>query len=147
MKNIFISAALIMVMGAACTSKGPGYPMGGWQLVQTESIENGKSVITYPGILVGDEYKMWSEKNFIFFGRWREDSVVTDHYGYGTYTLEGNNYEETVLYHFVKDYEGKKLKMTLEFRNDTLIQIYHPVDSTGKENENVSSVEKWIRRK
>lgn len=147
MKTTIISILIMGLIMSACSPRKNSYPQGGWQLAETQSIENGKTTVTYPGILVGNEYKMWSENNFIFFGRWIEDSVITDNYGYGTYTLDGKDYEETVLYHFVKAYEGQKIKMSMELRNDTLIQIYHPVDSTRKQSENISSVEKWVRRK
>ena len=90
---------------------------------------------------------MWSEKNFMFVGRWQQDSVTIDNYGFGTYILNGNEYEETVMYHFMKEYQDQKIKMTLELKNDTLVQVYHPVDSTGKSIENISSVEKYVRLK
>jgi hypothetical protein len=147
MKKSVYCIIIMLVITTACARQADKYPLGGWQLVQTQSIENGKMKVTYPGILVGNEYKMWSEKNFIFFGRWKTDSVTTDNYGYGTYTLNGKDYEETVMYHFMKEYEGQKIKMSMELINDTLIQIYHPVDSTGVQSESISSVEKWVRRK
>ena len=144
MKKILFFGLISILVISACTKQTGKYPRGAWQLIQTQSIKNGKVEITYPGILVGNEFKMWSEKNFMFVGRWKEDTLVTDNYGYGTYTLEGNQYEETVLYHFSKNYEGQKLKMTLELRNDTLIQTYHRFDSTGKLSEDVTSVEKYV---
>ena len=126
---------------------GEQLPHGSWQMIKTISVENGRSQVTYPGINVGKEFKVWSGKNFIFFGRWEKEKVITDNYGYGTYTLDGNQYEETVLYHFMPSYQGQKIRMTLEFRNDTLTQIYHPVDSAGKPIESRSSIEKFIRLK
>lgn len=67
-----------------------------------------------------------------------------DNYGGGTYTINGNQYVETIKYHFTKDYVGKILKMSLELQNDTLIQNYHLVDSAGRQIENKSSIEKYI---
>ncbi|HLF34340.1 MAG TPA: hypothetical protein VI583_08885 [Cyclobacteriaceae bacterium] len=147
MKKSIFSGLMILFLLSNCARQETTYPQGAWKLIQAQSIENGKVTTTYPGILIGNEYKMWSEKNFMFVGRWEEDTIITDNYGYGTYTLEGNEYEETVLYHFVNNYQGKSLKMTLELKNDTLIQVYHPVDSIGRQSENVSSVEKYIRMK
>ena len=147
MKKPIFPGLIILFLFTTCTRQETTYPQGAWKLIQTQSIQNGEATITYPGLLIGNEYKMWSEKNFMFVGRWEEDTIITDNYGYGTYTLDGNQYVETVLNHFVNNYEGKSLKMTLELKNDTLIQVYHPVDSTGRQSENVSSVEKYIRMK
>jgi hypothetical protein len=147
MKSIALPLLVIAMVLNACSGTGRSYPLGAWQLVRSESIENGSNTVTYPGILVGSEFKIWSEKNFMFVGRWQEDSVTTDNYGFGTYTLNGKDYEETVLYHFMKEYQGQKIKMTLEYMNDTLVQVYHPVDSSGSPIENISSVEKYVRLK
>jgi hypothetical protein len=147
MKNLILPLLAVAIAMNACSEVSVKYPQGAWQLIRSESIDNGKTTITYPGILVGSEYKIWSEKNFMFVGRWTQDSVTIDNYGFGTYILNGKEYEETVHYHFMKEYQGQKIKMTLELRNDTLVQVYHPVDSAGKSIENISSVEKYVRLK
>lgn len=138
--------AVVMAINA-CSSDRHDYPKGAWQLIRSESIDNGKTTITYPGIQKGSEFKMWSEKNFMFVGKWTQDSVTTDNYGFGTYTLKGKEYEETIYYHFMKQYQGQTIKMTLELRNDTLVQVYHHFDSTGKAIENILSVEKYVKLK
>jgi hypothetical protein len=147
MKKLLLPLLAIAFAMNACSDVSDKYPQGAWQLIRSESINNGVTTVTYPGILVGSEYKMWSEKNFMFVGRWQQDSVTIDNYGFGTYILNGNEYEETVMYHFMKEYQDQKIKMTLELKNDTLVQVYHPVDSTGKSIENISSVEKYVRLK
>jgi hypothetical protein len=147
MKKLLLPLLAIAFAMNACSDVSDKYPQGAWQLIRSESINNGETTVTYPGILVGSEYKMWSEKNFMFVGRWQQDSVTIDNYGFGTYILNGNEYEETVMYHFMKEYQDQKIKMTLELKNDTLVQVYHPVDSTGKSIENISSVEKYVRLK
>ena len=95
-----------------------------------------------------DVVKMWSEKNFSFVGQWKQDTIIQDFYGGGTYTLEGNRYYENVVYHFTQP--GKvmnyNLKGLLELRNDTLIQT-SPVDDNGRIDEIRHSVEKYIRLK
>jgi hypothetical protein len=147
MKKLLLPLLAIAFAMNACSDVSDKYPQGAWHLIRSESINNGETTVTYPGILVGSEYKMWSEKNFMFVGRWQQDSVTIDNYGFGTYILNGNEYEETVMYHFMKEYQDQKIKMTLELKNDTLVQVYHPVDSTGKSIENISSVEKYVRLK
>jgi hypothetical protein len=54
-----------------------------------------------------------------------------DHCDSGSYTLDGNKYEEQVLWHYNPAYVGNKLKMLMELKNDTLIQTF-PVDENGK---------------
>jgi hypothetical protein len=144
--KICISLILVIVFSACTREKKPALE-GSWQLVETQSVTNGKTETTYPGILVGKEFKTWAGNNFMFVGRWTENSKVTDNYGFGTYKLEGTNYEETILYHFNRPYEGQTIKMKLEMRNDTVFQIYHRLDSAGKPDEKVYSVEKYARVK
>jgi hypothetical protein len=146
MKKTIFSALIITLIIASCVRKENTFPQGAWQIVQTQSVVDGKKEVTYPvPARTLSEFKMWSEKNFMFVGVWNEDTLRGDNYGGGTYTIEENQYVETVMYHYNKAYIGKILKMTLELRNDTLIQIYQPVDSTGRLIENRSSVEKFIR--
>lgn len=145
-KALYLRLAIILIMGS-CTQEKKSSIEGAWQLIETQSVTNGKTETTYPGVLVGKEFKTWSDKNFMFVGRWTDDSIVTDNYGFGTYTLNGNNYKETILYHFNKPYEGQTIKMKLEFRNDTIFQIYHRLDTAGNPDEKVYSVEKYIRLK
>jgi len=147
MKNsIYLSLVIIMVF-VSCTPKKATSIDGAWQLIQTQNVANGKTETTYPGVLVGSEYKTWAGKNFMFVGRWTENSTITDNYGFGTYSLEGNDYSETILYHFNKPYEGKTIRMKLEFKNDTIFQIYHRLDTLGNPDEKVYSVEKYVRSK
>jgi hypothetical protein len=144
-KTIYLSLVILLIIGSCVQDKKS--IEGAWQLVETQSVTNGKVETTYPGVLVGKEFKTWSEKNFMFVGRWTENSIITDNYGFGTYTLEGNKYEETILYHFNRPYEGQTIKMKLELKNDTISQIYHRLDTTGRPDEKVYSVEKYIRLK
>jgi hypothetical protein len=145
-KAICLSVVIILITGS-CSQVKKSPIEGAWQLIETQSVTNGKTETTYPGVLVGKEFKTWTEKNFMFVGRWTENSIVTDNYGFGTYILKGNNYEETILYHFNKPYEGQTIKMNLELRNDTVFQVYHRLDTAGKPDERVYSVEKYVRLK
>ena len=142
-KYLFVLLLPFLLTFISCSSNR--LPSGAWQLVRSESVTNGKTTVNYPGKMVGSEYKFWSEKNFMFVGRWTRDSVSTDNYGFGEYTLEGKDYQETVLRHFRKEYQGQKIRMTLEMSRDTIIQVYHPYDSTGRQMTEISSVEKYVR--
>ena len=91
---------------------------------------------------------MWTEKNWANIGKWIQNTLSVDLYAGGTYTLEGNKYEENILYHAVKQYEGKiSTNMGLELKNDTLILTYHTIDTAGVANNSVDEIEKYVRIK
>lgn len=70
----------------------------------------------YDGIL------MIYENHFAFVGRYVRDGDTLDAYGGGTYTLEGNNYTESMDYHKDKQWIGETIPLVVSVRNDTLIQ-------------------------
>jgi hypothetical protein len=80
----------------------------------------------------------------MFVGKYEVDTVTTYRYGVGTYTVNGNIYEEDILYHFDASYEGHKNKIRLEIRNDTLFHIF-PVDDKGKPSQSIYWIEKYVR--
>jgi hypothetical protein len=82
----------------------------------------------------------------MFVARIKTDTTVEDGYGVGTFKLQGNRYEETITYLSYKPWEGKTIKMTLEIKNDTLIQKY-PVDENGQLEKEWSNIEKYVRIK
>jgi hypothetical protein len=71
---------------------------------------------------VGSQLKMWSMKHFAFGGTYKGDTTVVDLFGGGTYTLNGDKYEEDIIYHNDKSLVNTKFKCILEIRNDTLAQ-------------------------
>jgi hypothetical protein len=148
MKKTFLSVLIITLIIAACVRKQNNFPQGAWQLVQVQSIVDGKKEVTFPATSFNaSQIKMWTEKNWCIIGEWSQDTLKGDNYGGGTYIIKGNQYEETIKYHTSKVYVGKTLKMTLELKSDTLIQNYQLVDSTGRQIENESAIEKYIRIK
>ena len=98
----------------------------------------------FPGSTTGSDIKMWTENHFLTVGRFQMDTTFMDNGVGGTYTLDGNKYEETILYMPGQNGTGQKVKMLLELRNDTLIQTW-PVDENGQIDKTNYSVEKYIR--
>jgi len=98
----------------------------------------------FPGSTTGSDIKMWTENHFLTVGRFQMDTTFIDNGVGGTYTLDGNQYEETILYMPGQNGTGQKIKMLLELRNDTLIQTW-PVDENGQIDKTNYSVEKYIR--
>lgn len=91
--------------------------------------------------------KMWSDSYYVCVYRFTSDTSYEYSYSGGTYKLEGNKYEETVIYHDkidIPEMVGLKEMMLLEIRNDTLIQTY-PVDENGKLLKSHTFIEKYVR--
>jgi hypothetical protein len=148
MKNLFFFGLIVFLIIVSCAKQVSKFPQGAWQLVQVQNEVDGKKEVTFPvATWTGSQIKMWSEKHWSIIGEWTQDKLRGDIYGGGTYTINGNQYNETVMYHNGKAYIGKTLKMTLELKNDTLIQIYQPVDSTGRQIEKTFSIEKYTQLK
>jgi len=145
MKKIFF-LSLITSLIIGCSTQGKKTLIeGAWQLSH-EFIKSGDKISEFPVDITGGEIKIWTENSFVFVGRFEQDSIITDSFGGGTYKLEGNRYEEDVQYHSAGYYRGKKVKILLEIKNDTLIQTY-PVDDNWQVNPDEYSVEKWVRIK
>lgn len=146
MKKVICFGLLIMLMISSCDRKEMNPLSGSWLMVQMQRDENGKITNYFSARYAIDQIKTWSDSHFSFVGRYRVDTVTSYRFGVGTYTLNGNIYEEDILYHFDKAYEGRKNKIWLEIRNDTLLHIF-PVDNTGKPDPRLNWTEKYVRFK
>jgi hypothetical protein len=141
-KSIFY--AMILIIIASCTQQQSKLPQGAWQLVYAKWTMSDSLTFEFPVSTTGSDIKMWTENHFLTVGRFQMDTIFMDNGVGGTYTLDGNKYEETILYTPGQNGTGQKVKMLLELRNDTLIQTW-PVDENGQIDKNNYSVEKYIR--
>jgi hypothetical protein len=119
---------------------------GAWKMVYYETINGDKPGIEFPGKVKMDIIKIWSGNQFMMVGQTKIDTTVSDGYGSGTFTLDGNKYVENVKILFYKEWEGKTIKMTMEMKSDTLI-ITYPVDENGKVDKDWAWKEKYVRIK
>ncbi len=119
---------------------------GAWKTVYFETINGDKPGIEFPGKSDWDVTKIWYGNHFMGVGVIKEDTTVTDFYVAGTYTLDGNKYEEDIKTFAYKPWEGKKLKMLMELKNDTLIYTF-PVDDNGIIDKDWAWREKLVRIK
>ena len=117
---------------------------GVWQLVNSRSMVGDKIMSEFPVNYTGSELKIWTKTHWTFVSRFKQDSTFSDDFGGGTYKLDGNKYDENVVYHSVKTYVGKNLKMLLEIKNDTLTQSYF-LDKNGQLFKLGYTIEKYIR--
>jgi len=144
MKKVVFLALIIWLVIAACGKQGTGIPQGTWKMVQMQMIEGGRVTNYFSDRYTVSQIKMWSDNHFMFVGKYKVDTVTTYRYGVGTFTLNGNLYEENILYHFNESYEGQKNKIWLQIRNDTLLHIF-PVNDNGQPNQTRHWVEKYVR--
>lgn len=147
MKINHIFYLMILLIISSCGSKEVKHPeVGAWQLQYFKRIASDTVAFEIVGYVTGTDVKVWSGKNFISVGRFKEDSVYKDNYAAGTYKLNGDQYEETILYHVNKQYVGKTIKMLLGIKGDTLIQTW-PVDKNGQIDKSNYTIEKYTRIK
>jgi hypothetical protein len=121
MGKIIVSLVVIALF-FSCSEKQVKSPIdGAWKLVYSEwPIMKGN----FPADIQGSNIKMWSDGHFTFVGQFKLDSGLLDSYGGGTFKLNGNKYEENIIYHTNRPWVGTKAKMLLEIRKDSLIQKY-----------------------
>ena len=145
-KNAIIIGTLFLLILIGCKQE-PANPIeGAWNLIYVKNIANDSVVSEFPTTYQGTDIKMWTKDNWSFVARYKQDTINWDNYGGGTYTLNGNIYVENVIFHADKSYIGKKLRMLMTVKNDTLIQIW-PVDEKGEVNKSECHVERYIRLK
>lgn len=145
-KVIFLCMIIALIIGS-CVQKEVKSPIeGAWKMAGFSWV-SGDTIINYkvPSPELGSQIKMWTKNYWTFIGIMKTDSIDIDVYGSGTYTLTGTEYEETIIYHNDKPSINTKYKALLELRGDTLYQTAHPYDSTGKQMENYTSIEKYVR--
>jgi hypothetical protein len=145
MKKI-IFLGLIVSLTIGIYAQGSQFPQGAWRGISCKHYLGGSVAFDFPGVYTGGSVKIWAVKNVNDIGRFKHDTTVINLYFGGTYKLEGDRYEETVLYHWIPDVVGKTTKMLLQLRNDTLIQTY-PVDDKGEIDINNYEILKFVRIK
>jgi hypothetical protein len=141
-KTVFLLLCSIIIV--SCTPQKSSPLEGTWQFIYGKSVAGDSLVYEFPGNVTGDQIKMWSENHFVFVGKFDFDTTTIDNYGGGTYTLEGDRYEENILYHSSKSSVGQTVKMLLEIRNDTIIQTW-PVSDDGETDQSNYNIEKYTR--
>jgi len=142
-KNLLLCLIIPMLLGSCSQDKTS--PMeGAWKLAYEYEVKGESSTLLFPGVSKGSEIKMWTGDRWALVGVFIEDSVITDNFGGGKFTLEGTNYQEIVGYHSAKQYLGQTVKLYLEIQNDTLTQIW-PVDENGAPDKDLHYMEKWVR--
>jgi hypothetical protein len=146
MKKTVIFSALLLLILAGCKQEPANPVVGAWDLFYAKQVASDTVVATFPGNYQGSQVKMWCNNYWMFTGQYKQDTVVTDVFGGGSYTLEGIVYKETIRYHSSEDYVGQTLRMRIVVQNDTLIQVW-PADAMGEVDKSNYTSEKYVRIK
>lgn len=139
-KFYFLLIVAVIILGGSTQQKSPNIE-GAWKLVASMYSDSNKIYEIPTGNW--SQMKMWTKDHWAFVGISKQDTATFNNYGGGSYTLKGNRYDETIVYHSGKNLIGQTIKMVIEIKKDTLIQTY-PVDDKGK-IEASYSIEKYVR--
>ena len=144
--KIFITLMIsLFVLSCSTNEKQHRKIDGAWSLAYYKTVAKDTVVGRYIGKdVIGSQIKVWSKGHFVFVGRFKVNELYTDNYGGGTYTLEGSQYIETILYHKNHRWVGSQPKMLIEIKGDTLYQTW-PVNNMWKINKYDYTIEKYVR--
>lgn len=148
--TLFFIVAIFIIAG--CTTKKKESIEGVWQMVSAKWIDDSgylsddPTVYYVPEDIQGGAIKAWLDGYVIVAGTMKLDSIDLPSYVAATYTLDGNKYAETIIYHDWTASPGTVVNMIVEIKGDTLIQKF-PVDENWNLNENAYMWEKYVRLK
>ncbi len=146
MKKTAVLSALLLLTFFGCKQEPLNPVIGAWDLIYAKQVVNDSVIATFPDSYQGGQVKMWCNNYWMFVGQYKQDTIISESYGGGSYTLEGIVYKETIKYHVTDDYIGETLRMRIVVANDTLIQVW-PADETGEVDKSNYWSEKYIRVK
>jgi hypothetical protein len=138
-KSIYLGLIITLITGS-CAQEKKSPIEGTWKLAY------GKWTMyrqTFPDQIKGVSLRIYSNGYYVFSGHLEGDTISGSPSGAGSYTLNGDKFEELILSRSGKSRIGTKIKFLLEVRNDTLIQRW-PVDENWKLAEEYN-IEKYIR--
>jgi hypothetical protein len=68
----------------------------------------------------GSQLKTYSKGHFLFVGRFTWEGQEQNSFGGGTYSLRGEDYTETLIYHTTAGVVGKTLRFKMVVKGDTM---------------------------
>lgn len=119
---------------------------GSWQLAGGWFFDNNGKRTVYQAGDPFNQVKVWSGKQFICVGKYKDGDHYVNNFSCGTFALNGKKYSEDIKYHVNPDDVGNVYNMSMEMKGDTLIQIW-PADDMGNVDKNKSNCEKYVRIK
>ena len=134
MKNLKNQKLLVLLSFILCTScskkidkavESDQNLSGTYRLIESKTIKGGDTIIAFSDTLKTEMFKMFNENHFSFFNHDKEKGKGKDPLfvsGGGTYTLNGNKYQERLQYCSMRDWENNIFDFELIQKGDTLIQ-------------------------
>ena len=121
MKNLFIKIVLASSLFGCANKDTPGQNkiVGTWQLVYAETIESDS--LEVKDLSNTRFIKIINDSHFSFLNQ-DENSSGAFYGGGGTYTLNGNDYTETLSFTATEALRNHEFPFKVEFKGDTLIQ-------------------------
>ncbi|WP_282136495.1 hypothetical protein [Seonamhaeicola maritimus] len=138
--KVIVFTLLICLLASCGKRQSKNSLEGTWKMVYAETLENDS--LTIKDLTNVEFVKIRNENHFAFFNQ-QTDSENAFYGGGGTYTLNGNNYSETLSYISVKNLRGHVFPFQIEFSGDTLIQS--GIEKVEKANINRKIIEKYIK--
>jgi len=142
MKKICLLSIVLTFLVSGCVQEEKSPIEGAWQMIYFNVPD---IPYTFPDQVQGSQLKIWTTDYFAFAGQFKIDTTITDNFGWGTYTLDGNKYSENVVLHASESTTGQTVRILVEVSNDTLTQKY-PADENWILPE-VYSIEKYKKLK
>jgi hypothetical protein len=144
MKKIIFSGLIILLTMGSYAQEKKSLLEGTWRCVSMGPLKmpGGRS----PSMTNGS-IKTFSKEYFTFVGHVTMDTVSSDVYGAGTYTLNGNKYEENIIYHNDKSLIGTKYKAIDEIVGDTLYHRTNDKADSWELGGKEIMTEKYVRLK
>lgn len=144
MKTYPLFCLVLTLLLGSCTRESLSPMEGAWKLAYEYEFKGDRTTLLFPGKSRGSEIKMWSGDRWALVGVFVEDSIMTDVFAGGKFTIKGTDYREIVEFHSAPEYLGQTVKLYLEIKNDTLTQFW-PVDENGEPIKSHYYMEKWVR--
>lgn len=141
---LFIPVTLLLLQAFAfysCTAEKTKIN-GTYRFASEEFVNNGQSTFRlYDKNESG--LKTWSDK-YVLWVNSNPRGEGGGELGGGTYQLNGNHYTENFQHHASISFRGVSLKMYLELKGDTIIQIW-PCDADFNYDKNNCVIHKYVR--
>jgi len=144
MKTIML-ASLVFLGGVASHAQPPKSPLEGtWKLISGKWVVGAREY-TLLRNNSGSQMKAYSKGHFLFVGKFEIDGKMQDNWGGGTYSVKGEDYLETILYHSYAEAVGRTFHFRLILKGDTMT-VTGPVNPDDRETLGAQLTETYVRK-
>jgi hypothetical protein len=143
--RVALTLAVATVAGSLAYAAEKRSPLEGcWELHSNKGIAEGKEY-SLPGNVSGSQLKCYSKGHFLFVGQLTFEGAPRANYGGGSYSLKGEDYTETLIYHVASGAVGQTLRFKLVVKGETMT-LTGPLDASGQKTLGNSFMEVYARK-